>query len=500
MAKSVQAHDAGSLILGQLLGQLAEVLAPLLIVRLINKDGAGSLNELLFVHATLTMVLTTGLPAALSYHLAQHDVVAERRAIARQLTRLLYVMGAAAAFIYALAGGIALAVDSGAGAANMLALALLPLGDIPSRVLPNLLVVEGRGRSATWIGITRSLGNVACVSLPLALGGTITHVCLALSALGLVYATATLLIERAIYRGVPTIPSSLSLRRIIGFAFPMTLNELVGNLYSRLDRILIAVVASAATFADYAAGSWQVPIIPSIAGAVGVAYTPLFARLYHQGKKSEILATWRAQTVKTALPVVAIATFFLVAAEETIELAFTRDYLSATPVFRCFTFITLWRTTSFGAILLAAGAPHHILRASIVGLATNAIIGIPLYYIVGPIGPALASVIAFGATVTSYTRAIAKVTDAPHRAVYPWVGMLRVLAVAAAAAGPTLAFKMAVGDLHAGAKLGIELGIFAVAYAVLGTLFGVIERADWQFMGDWIRMRRRPANKPASTD
>ena len=53
----------------------------------------------------------------------------------------------------------------------LLALGISAIFDVPARLLPNLLVVEGRAKSAAAVGIIRSLGRTLFPVIPIALWG-----------------------------------------------------------------------------------------------------------------------------------------------------------------------------------------------------------------------------------------------------------------------------------------------------------------------------------------
>jgi O-antigen/teichoic acid export membrane protein len=170
------------------------------------------------------------------------------------------------------------------------------------------------------------------------------------------------------------------------------------------------------------------------------------------------------------------------------ELLFTADYLRAAPVFRWYSVLTLGRIATFGSVIVAAGAPRLIFQAAVFSLVTNAVICSVLVKLVGFNGPAMGTAIAFVPMVIFYCYCIAVATDLEFKEVYPLVGFLRVLALAVAASIPAWYFKYAV-DWPAAARLPMEAVILLSSFALLGTLVGQIGRAEWNFLGNWLRLR-----------
>lgn len=179
-AAKTASHAAGVLVLGNVLATLADIVVPLLIVRLLGKSDVATLTALLLVYNTVALVVATGFPQAVMYHLPGRPL-AERAAVARKIAATLFWLGAGAGVLLLLIGLYgrellaaisAVEGDSVVDLGPLVVLALLPLGDLPGRLLPNLLVAENRPRAAAAYGVFRSLGLSLCTLLPITLGGT----------------------------------------------------------------------------------------------------------------------------------------------------------------------------------------------------------------------------------------------------------------------------------------------------------------------------------------
>jgi O-antigen/teichoic acid export membrane protein len=490
------AHQAGVLAVGNVLATLAEVIAPLIIVRLLGKTDVGILTALLLVNTTLTMVLTVGLPGTLAFHLPARPAP-ERRAIVAKMGRLLLGLGFAAALVQTLIAGLSWAdvFDTEVRLYYLVALVGLPLGDLPMRMLPNMLVVEGHERAAASTSIIRSLGLSLGTLVPLALGASVWTVMWVLSGVGLVFGLVTVAYYRLVYGGIERGTTGLTARGLVHFALPIGVTELIGNLNKRFDRFLL-IPLGAIALAEYSAGSWQVPIVPSIAGAVGVAYGPRFAELFKAGRLSESVDVWREQAAKTALLVVPISLVFVVAAEETVTLLFTADYIDGASVLRYYALMTAGRITAFGTILVAAGKPKYVFYSALIAFLSNVAISVPLTIWIGFNGPALGTLLAFVPMVGAYTWFIGRVSGVPFREVYPLGAWLRVVATALPAVAVALLFKF---EVEASPLVGLaaQAAIVLVGFAAAGTLTGLITRDDWRFLRRYVLLqlsRRSPSS------
>ncbi len=486
MAKSVEAYRAGILVYGQFAARLAEVLVPIVVARLVSKTDFGILGEVLLIYSTAAVVLTVNLPAVLSFYLPKRPDE-ERYAITR---RALAAMFGIAAFcsLALVATSVFVGADGEAVLGHLWAVALYPLGDIPSRILPNLLIIERRAKAAGAAGAVRAVALLVAVLVPLALGYGIQAAFFSLSLVGLILGAGTWWVVHHTYRGVTPTTSPISTRKMIAFALPLGGQEIVANLNSHVDKYLILFFFSEAVYAEYQAGAWQVPLIPSLAYAIGVAYAPLFAILYKEGKKVAAIETWRRQALGSMLIVVPLAAIFVVAAEEIIALLFPAGYAPAANVLRIYSILSMGRITAFGTIIVAAGRPKLILRAGIVSLVANVAISTPLVMTVGFLGPALGTLLAFIPQVAIYMYFMSICSDVSIRQTFPMKGYLQTLAICAPGCAAAVAIKLNF-EWGAGALLAAQAVTIILSFAIVGGLTRRILGEDWRFVADWLTLR-----------
>jgi O-antigen/teichoic acid export membrane protein len=322
----------------------------------------------------------------------------------------------------------------------------------------------------------------------LTLGYSVQAAFFSLSIVGLLLGVGTWWVVHHIYRGIAATTSPISTRKMISFALPLGAQEIVANLNNHVDKYLILFFFSEAVYAEYQAGSWQVPLIPSLAYAIGVAYAPLFAVLYKEGKKVAAIETWRRQALGSMLIVVPLAAIFVVSAEEIIALLFPAGYAPAANVLRIYSILSMGRITAFGTIIVAAGRPNLVLRASVVSFLANVVISTPLVMTVGFLGPALGTLIAFIPQVAIYMYFMSICSDVSMRRTFPMKGYLQTLAICIPGCAAAVAIKLNC-DWGAGALLAAEAATVVLSFAVVGTLTRRILGDDWRFVADWVTLR-----------
>jgi O-antigen/teichoic acid export membrane protein len=494
-AAKTASHAAGVLVLGNVLATLADIVVPLLIVRLLGKGDVAALTALLLVYNTVALVVATGFPQAVMYHLPGRSRP-ERAAVARTIAGTLLGLGAMAGVLLLLIGrfgSAAVAVISPVDAGSvvdlgpLMVIALLPLGDLPGRLLPNLLVAEGRPRAAAAYGVFRSLGLSLCTLLPITLGGTAWTVAWSLVLVGMAQGVWVLASLRSLYRGAERVPSPTPLREMVRFGLPLGLTDVVAVLNNGLDRFLVMLMFTDVVFAEYQAGAWQIPIITRVPYMVGTAMAPQLVEMFRHGRPREAIGLWQASIEKVSLVVVPVSLVFVVAAEEVVEILFTAQYAGAAPVLRWYSILTLGRVAAFGTVIVAAGRPRFVFQASLLSLASNAALSVPLVLALGVVGPAMGTALAFVPMVAFYTWSIARASDLPMREILPLRAYGRVLAVGLCGVAAALAWKLGM-EGSAGFMLGGQALLLLGTFALVGTLTGLVTRDDWRYVWRWLKL------------
>lgn len=487
---------AGVLVLGNVLATLAEVVVPLVIVRLVGKGEVATLMSLLLVYNTVSLVVLTGFPHTVTYFLPGKPR-AERAAIARRVIRTMMLLGVAAGALLFLAGLFGHDVLSAVSSVDpsqltslepLMLVALVPLGDLPARVLPNLLVVEHRPRPAAGYGVLRSLGMSIATLVPVSLGYGAWSVAGALVLLAIVELVFLAWQLRRLYGGLPRLPAAVSVGQLFRFGVPLGMTDIVSVLNNRLDAFLILATFADVAFAEYQAGGWQIPIVTQVPYLVGAALAPRMVELFGAGKAREAIAIWRQSIGKVALIVVPTTLVFVVAADDVVALLFTEEYARAADVLRWYALLGVGRVAAFGTVIVSAGRPRFVLQAAVLSLLSNVVISLPLLWWLGFVGPAMGTFLAFIPMVVYYCWCIARATGLELREIFPLVAYSKVLAVALVGVAGALVFRSFV-DWPPAPSLVAQFVIVLGIFSALGNATGIIAREDWTFVWGWLRLK-----------
>ena len=507
-----QARDASFLTIGQILSALSEAIIPIVLVRFLSFNEVGILSTVLLIYTIIAPVLTSAFPSILMYYMPTCQP-AQRKGIVVKVAQLLLLLGfAGGSVLFSLGlvavlfplwlsgvtdhvvGGVSAIGPS--GLKYLMLLALLPIGDFPARILPNLLIIENRPGTAAVVGIVKSVGTLIFIIIPTLLDLSLWAIIGSYTLFGLGYVTILLHYLRSLYPEVMEQPPSglPTTRQIFRFALPLGITETVMMLYNKVDQLLVATAFTAALVAQYKIGAWQIPLITTIAYSVGSVYAPHIRKLLVENRGKEAIAMWRLSIDKVSLLIVPLSLVFAVGAEETIELLFTQDYLGGANVFRLYCLVTLGRVAAFGPVLVAAGRPGLIFRVAVLSFFANILLSIAGMHLIGLEGPAVGTLLAFILHVTLFCWCIGKALGIHFTEVFPLKRYLQVLSAGLLAGGCAWWFKVSV-VLTPGCRLmGIAV-ILITLFAGIGTISGLIQRQDWLFLLRLIRSDEKKQGK-----
>lgn len=485
------------LVLGTTLANLSSIAVSLLVVRMLGKAEVGTLMALIMIYQTAALVLTSGFPHSVMYHVTSHQG-AERRAVVLRMCQILLALGGVAAILLALAGllgdyvldRVSLARvdgDERVSLRPLLLFALLPLGDVPGRLLPNLLVAEGRAKTVSLLNISRAISNSLAILVPIALGYGVWVVTACYVAVGLLHSAVLPVMFHALYGKLPRVPAPVTRRELFRFAVPLGTTDVIALLNQQVDRYLILFFFPASAFAAYQAGAWQIPIVTDIPYAVGSAYAPKFVELVKAGQPRAALELWQRSAVKVSLIIVPVTCYFMLVADDMVRVLFTDKYADAGPVLRCYASLGLLRIAAYGPLITCAGKPHYVMRAAWWSFLSNLVLSIALLYAIGFLGPALATAISYWFMIAAYCRYIGLAIGVRGTEVLPLRGYLPVLGVSIVAVA--CAYPVDWLGLPVGSRLLVKAAVALVVYAGLGSVTGIIARSDWKFAFDWLRLK-----------
>jgi O-antigen/teichoic acid export membrane protein len=268
-------------------------------------------------------------------------------------------------------------------------------------------------------------------------------------------------------------PQTSALRRQLRYTVPFGIATVLEICQANLHLYAVSYYADAATFAIYAVGCLQIPIVDLVASSAGSVIMVRMAEGVREGRKGECLAIWRETVRHLALVLVPVVGLLLVTAHLVIVLLFTDQYASAVPIF------TIWSLAILPGVFLTDAALRVYAQTRFLVLLNAVRLGLIaslIYWSLSRfdlIGAVVLTVAAIALTKVLGLLRVARVMEVSPRALVPWSSVGRIVLATLIAAGVA---RMALASVSWPAlpSLLLAAGLYAGVYLLLLSMFGVM--------------------------
>jgi O-antigen/teichoic acid export membrane protein len=220
------------------------------------------------------------------------------------------------------------------------------------------------------------------------------------------------------------------------YAVPFALAVGVEVIQANLHQYLVASRFDAATFAIYAVGCLQIPLVDLICTSTANVMMVRMAEEAGQGHKRDALALWHNTTCRLAFIIFPLAAFLLVAGRGIIVTLFTADYLASVPIFRIWCLMILPATFTVDAVLRVHARTRFLLVMNLVRLSVIVLLIGPFVSAFGLAGAVLITLAATMIVRAAGIIKIARVMNVGLAEVQPWRRLAGIALQSAVAAVP----------------------------------------------------------------
>ncbi|NUN12331.1 MAG: polysaccharide biosynthesis protein [Myxococcales bacterium] len=475
------ARTAGWVVVGRAFGAAMSIALVLLLTRILDKGDFGRLGLVLMLYETLEMFALSGIPASLLF-LIPTEPRSAARSIAVTSALILSVIAAVVALIVVIfAPVMAAALDDGNPVVTEMLrwMALYVVLAFPAQVIPNYLLATSRPRGSAAFGFLIQFVRFFAVLIPATLGMHIETIMLWLALSGivpfLIFVTTVLWLDRQYPIGL----RKKWITQQFSYGGPLAVASGLGKLNAYADKYMVGVLMPMEALAVYNVASRELPFVSIVPYGATTGLIPEMSRRFFDDKEG-FLTLWRVLMRKVALLMYPVFVFFFVMAPDIITILYTDAYVEGTNVFRVYLCLIPFRLCLYGGVLRAMGDTIRVLTTSGLSIATNLLLNIPLYYWLGWVGPALATIVGQLIAIVLLTH------NAAHRLqkrivhIFPWWPLAKTLLVASAAS--VVLWPIVIQDWPSGIKVLAGMSGYCVSYFVLGIVSGMITKSDLIFI------------------
>ena len=389
----------------------------------------GTYSQMLMVVNLVTMLLMMGLPTSINYFLARAETKAERNRFVSAYyifnTVLGFVVGA---LLVAAVPLIERYFGNGEISKYAYFLALYPWTMIITGSVDNLLIVQKQSRLLVTYRILHSLAIVGCVLI-------VQWCALGFSAYVFWFLTIELVSSAVVILFAVRLDGMIRVRAdwslikdILVFSIPLGLSVAITTLNSELDKFVIGHFVSTDQYAIYANAAKELPF-NFIATSIAAVFLPIITRKIKHDQMREAVDLWK-ETITLSFLITAFFSFGLATfSKDAIVFLYSEKYAPGATVFAIYSLVLLFRTTYFGTILQCTNNTKYILRSSILSLALNVVLNVALYYAIGFIGPAIATILAVAINAMYLLVITRRITKIPLKALFPWKSVASITLV-----------------------------------------------------------------------
>jgi O-antigen/teichoic acid export membrane protein len=449
---------------GRILAFAATFFVPVVLARTFNQADFGTYKQLLLIFSTLYGVAQVGLAESLFYF-----VPGSPRGKGRYvLNSILALTGAGVVCVALLSMGaqeVARWLSNGALAALTGLLGVYLLFMLPSAVLEIVMIARKRYvLAAVAYALSDALRAVSLVvpvllfgpRLEWLLAGAIAYALLRLLA-ALVYVgrecAGELRPEKAAFQGQ------------LGYALPFWVATLLSTFETNLHQYVVSYYFDAATFAIYAVGCLQIPLVDMVFTPTSNVMMVRMRERIGAGWRDGLRDIWWDATRKLALVFCPLVVCLLVTARDLIVLLFTERYLASVPIFMIWCTATLYGILQTDGVLRVFAETRFLMGLYAIRLVAVAAL-IPWFVReFGLLGAVLAAVLAGGLGKTLALARTGRRLELRFTTLLPWRGLAGISGAAVLAGLVALAVRAEV-DLSTGPRLvatGIAYGVSYVA-------------------------------------
>ena len=459
------------LAVGRAIAMVVTFATPLVLARVFDQAAFGTYKQLFLIGGTLAVIAQLGMAESLLYFLPP----APRRGGQYVLNALL-VLGASGLTCLGLfvLSGTWLARWLGNAALSGLAglLGLYILFMLPAALLEIVMTARKRYKGAgAAYGLSDLFRAIALVA-PGLLTGRLEWMLAGAAVFAAVRLSATLLYLRWEF-GAELRPDAALLRNQLAYALPFQLGGALWILVLNLHYYLVASSVDAATFAIYAVGCLQIPLVELLfTPAKNVMMVRMREAITAHRMGAEIVI-WRDTVRKLAMVFFPLVGLLLVTAQELIPVLFTARYAASVPIFMIWSLIILIVPLQADGVLGVYADTRFLAALYGIQLLLNAGLVFVLMRLFGLLGAVMATGLAMGCGKSLLLVRAKRLMGATFADLLPWRKLAEVLAATAACAAVTLEVKshlpaapLPLLVMAVGAYLFVYLGILAVRGAL----------------------------------
>lgn len=319
------------MIAGRIVGLAAAFLIPVILVRIFDLETFGTYKQWFLLYTTLLAIIQIGMSESLLYFLPRAEAEAGRYVMNSVL--VLGAVGAATAMSLVFSAEIIAGWMSNPALASLIPLLAIYLFFMQiSLGLENVMTARSSFRPAAMAYAVTDMSRAFLLIVPVLLVPSLRSLLYGAVAFGILRLAYTIRYFWVEF-GPSLRPDTACLRRQLAYALPFALSVVASIAQENLHQYAVSGLFDAGTFALYAVGCLQIPVVDLIVTTICNVMMVGMTNAIHDGREMEVIDLWYLTVRRLALAFFPLVCLLLITARDLIVTLFTDSYLASVPVF-----------------------------------------------------------------------------------------------------------------------------------------------------------------------
>lgn len=459
-------------------------LLPLVFVRIFDQATFGTYKQAFLIYATLYGVAQLGMAESLFYFLP----LAPRKGGGYALNAILVIATAGAGclvLLVAAAGWISQLLSNTELPQHLPALGLFLLFMIASSAFEIIMISRHQYLGAACSYAISDLLRGVFFLLPVLLLRELKWLFVGAVAFGLLRFVATLAYLWREFAGHFR-PDAELLKKQLTYALPFHLAGVLGIVQSQFHQYAVSYHFDAATFAIYAVGCLQVPVLEFLTASAGNVMMVRMSEKVRSGQREAVVALWHDTTRKLSLVVFPLVGLLVLVAGDLMVILFTESYSASIPIFRIWSAMLLAAAFQTDGVLRVYATTRFLLVLYGVSVLVVVLFTEWSLAVLGLLGPVLVTVLSVFIGKGMALARIKSLMQTGISQLMPWGTLGRTVAAATAAGLPAVLVnaRLETSPLVA---LGTTGAIYVASYFALLFSLGLVTESEKVAFHGWLR-------------
>jgi len=411
--------QALTLIFGRSLGSVFTLMIPIVLARHLDPTEYGTYKQIFLIYSSLFMILPFGMIQSLYYFIPKEPERIKTYLVQAflflQTTGLIALL-----FLFFFGKQIGLYLNNPDLTPYLFLMGLFIFLMLSSAFFEALLIASQEIVQASVLGVLSEAAKTAGMLIPLIWSHRLTDMLWGMNLFASIRFCFVLIYVVRRYRLSLRDLQWPAFRQQMAYAVPFGLAVILQVTQDKFHQYVVAYSYSAAVFAVYSVGMFQLPIVELIYTPMSQLMIVRMATLRQRATREEIISLWFDITRKLAMVFFPVFVFLQLVARELVVFLFTPTYLSSIPLLRVALLSLLTAILLTEAVLRAYGETHFILKNTFLKLVLTLLLIFPFLSWFGLVGGVITLIVVLAVAKMVMLWKISRLIPLPLKRLLPW--------------------------------------------------------------------------------